>query len=202
MRAGIFGGTFNPPHLGHARALECFIEKAMLDKVYVIPTYLPPHKALPEKRAGFEDRLNMCSLAFSSLDKRCEIVFSDIEKRLFEKDGEKSYTWKTLELLKNDGEKNLCLYMGTDMFLTLDKWKRPDFILKTTEIWVMPREDSQEASLVDFKNTLVKKYPDSSINIIDSSPLSASSTDVRRGGFTLLSPEVREYIVSKGLYVD
>ena len=44
MRIGIYGGTFDPPHIGHEHILKEFIEQINLDKVYVMPTYIPPHK--------------------------------------------------------------------------------------------------------------------------------------------------------------
>ena len=61
MRIGIFGGTFNPPHLGHRHIVEDFHEQMAaaglpLDKILIIPTYVPPHKAAPDLASG-EDRL-------------------------------------------------------------------------------------------------------------------------------------------------
>ena len=141
MRIGIFGGTFNPPHKGHAEALRCFITSANLDRVLIIPNYLPPHKDVPKDWADFNTRLEMCRIAFEGVLGDFPSEFSDIEKRLFEKNGDKSYTYKTVEALLNK-EGTLCLYVGTDMFLTLDRWKNPEYLFENTEIWAMPRGNS------------------------------------------------------------
>ena len=120
MRTGIFGGAFNPVHKGHTNALEAFIRSAGLDRVYIIPTYAPPHKELPSESADFDERLEMCRIAFSELESECELIFSDIEKRLYLETGEKNYTYITVQKLASKDD-TLCLYVGTDMFLILDK---------------------------------------------------------------------------------
>ena len=56
-RIGIYGGTFNPPHLGHLRALRAFAAALRLDRVLVIPDGQPPHKALAEESPDPETRL-------------------------------------------------------------------------------------------------------------------------------------------------
>lgn len=199
MRTGIFGGTFNPPHKGHAEALRCFISSARLDRVLIIPNFLPPHKEIPENWASFEDRLEMCRIAFAEAVGGTPAEFSDIEKRLYEKTGEKSYTWKTVEkLLETDD--TLCLYVGTDMFLTLDKWKKPEYLFENTEIWAMPRGNPDDREIPDFKLKLEKDFPNANITLITTPPIDASSTEVRAGDFGLISRDLRKYIAEKGLY--
>lgn len=200
MRTGIFGGTFNPPHKGHAAALGCFIRSASLDRVLVIPSYLPPHKALPEKRAEFEDRLEMCKIAFSHLTSLCEVVFSDIERTLFLKTGEKNYTFKTLSELKKDSSDTFCLYVGTDMLFTFSHWKNSEYLFENAELWVMPRGDFRDGEIEEEKKRLCEMYPKARIFSINTEPTPASSTEVRAGSFTLIDEKVREYIVSRGLY--
>ncbi|MBQ5746398.1 MAG: nicotinate-nicotinamide nucleotide adenylyltransferase, partial [Clostridia bacterium] len=139
MSIGIFGGAFNPPHLGHRRALESFIAKLSLDKVYIIPSFLSPHKEIPESSASFEDRLEMCRLAFSGVS--AEVVFSDIERRLYDKTGKKSYTSGTVKALD---EKKPFLFVGSDMFFTLESWNEADFLFKSVRFAVMSREDDRE----------------------------------------------------------
>ena len=63
MKIGVFGGTFNPVHLGHLNCLKSVAEQAGLDKMIVMPDRIPPHKQA-EDLASSEDRLNMCRLAF------------------------------------------------------------------------------------------------------------------------------------------
>ena len=76
MAIGVFGGTFNPPHLGHLRLVRTFADRFALDRVLIIPTFVPPHKASPDL-AQAEMRIQMCGLLFD--DPRFEI--SDMEIR-------------------------------------------------------------------------------------------------------------------------
>ncbi len=200
MRTGIFGGTFNPPHKGHRTALEAFIKSASLEKVLVIPTYLPPHKSRPDKWADFEERLEMCALAFSDIETECEIVFSDIEKKLFEKTGEKSYTHITLKELLENGEDEVYLFVGTDMFLTLDKWVNSAFILQNAHICVMARGSNEDVEILKFKKELEENFPTRGILLICEDALPASSTEIRGGAFSLVDEKVRSYIINRGLY--
>ena len=66
MKIGVFGGTFNPVHLGHLNCLKSVAEQAGLDKMIVMPDRIPPHKQA-EDLASSEDRLNMCRLAFADI---------------------------------------------------------------------------------------------------------------------------------------
>ena len=68
MRLLIYGGTFNPPHLGHADALSCAAAALGADRVLVIPAGIPPHKALAEGSPSAEERLRLCNLAFPEAD--------------------------------------------------------------------------------------------------------------------------------------
>jgi len=93
-RIGIFGGTFNPPHIGHTRLAEHFVKELKLDRLLVIPTYQPPHKSADNLASG-EDRINMCMLAFR------DAVISPIEMNR----GGKSYTYDTLAELASEDKK-------------------------------------------------------------------------------------------------
>ena len=59
MKIGVYGGTFNPPHLGHLAAARAAIETLELDKLLLIPAAVPPHKDLPQETPGLEHRLAM-----------------------------------------------------------------------------------------------------------------------------------------------
>ena len=92
-KIGIFGGSFDPPHLGHILALQEFQQKLSLDRVLVIPANNPPHKQLAFCGASAEQRLHMTRLAVQDLP-YAEV--SDLELR---RDG-KSYTSDTVEELR------------------------------------------------------------------------------------------------------
>lgn len=119
-RIGIYGGSFSPPHNGHIKAAEAFLEQMWLDFLFVIPAAIPPHKAPPDVSA--EDRLNMTRLAFSGME---GVYVSDME--LLRRGP--SYTVDTLRELYGE-DKRLFLLLGTDMVLTLDEWKDPEEIFK------------------------------------------------------------------------
>ena len=67
MKIGIYGGTFNPPHLGHLTSARFALEELKLDKLLFVPAALPPHKTLPGESASPQERWEMISLAADSL---------------------------------------------------------------------------------------------------------------------------------------
>ena len=73
MKIGVFGGTFNPVHLGHLNCLKSVAEQAGLDKMIVMPDRIPPHKQA-EDLASSEDRLNMWKYPIGNLSKRAKAI--------------------------------------------------------------------------------------------------------------------------------
>ena len=145
MRIGIYGGTFNPPHLGHLTAAECVFRMLKLDKLLLIPAGLPPHKALPAGSPTAEQRLEMTRLACEQLGLGEQAEVLDIELR---REG-KSYTSDTLAAIHErwpDAE--LWLLMGTDMFLTLQAWHEPETILKLAGIAAFGRTEARAKPLL------------------------------------------------------
>lgn len=196
MKTGIFGGSFNPPHSGHRLALDAFISELGLQRVYVIPSFLSPHKDTPELSASFEDRLEMCRLTFS--DCKAEIIFSDVERHLFEVTGKKSYTVNTLEAL---GEKEPYLFVGSDMFFTLDSWYKSEYIFNNAVIAVMSREDDGD-KVLEFKKKYEREH-DARIVVLNAPHIEISSTSLRKDkkeGITFENPGVAKYIKERHLY--
>ncbi len=195
-RVGIYGGTFSPPHLGHIGALAAFAEALPLDELLIIPDFLPPHKNI-DGEATTENRLEMCRLAFSSI-KGAKISEIEILR------GGRSYTSVTLEELSMP-DTELYFLMGTDMFLTLGEWYRPEVICSLATICLARRESD-----LDEKINLAKEkyFRDFSARIItvDLPIKEISSSEVRaaikdgRDTSSLLSSEVDEYIRKWGLY--
>ena len=93
MKIGVYGGSFNPPHLGHVRAAQACKQALGLDRVLVIPASIPPHKQLTSSSASPEERLALTRLAFENLP-GFEVL--DLEIR---REG-KSYTVDTIRELK------------------------------------------------------------------------------------------------------
>ena len=198
MKIGIFGGSFNPPHIGHIAAAEKTVKDLKLDKLIIIPAGDPPHKILPIETPNDEQRLNLVKAAFSHID-IAEI--SDIEMK---RQG-KSYTITTIEYFKEKyPDAEIYLLMGTDMFLTLDGWFRGDEILKMVIPVVFAREHAEDEIIKNKSEEYKTKFCTNS-EIIDIDVTEAASTDIRyllqnRKGRELLSDEVYWLIVKNRFY--
>lgn len=132
MKTGIYGGTFNPIHNGHLHIVEEFRRGLGLDRVLLIPTRVPPHKAAADLASAGE-RFSMCRLAAQG---KPWLELSDIEMR---REG-KSYTAETLEELSAlYPQDQFYLLMGEDMFLTLGRWYRPETIFSLASVCTTPR---------------------------------------------------------------
>lgn len=202
MRVGIFGGTFNPPHLGHINMCTLFLEEIKLDKLLVIPASVPPHKQIKSKTTT-EQRLEMSKLAFASISEK--ICISDIEVK---REG-KSYTADTIRELKSVGYDDLYFLCGTDMLLTLDMWYKPEYIFNNATIVYIRRESEVENDqLISNKIEHYKKCFNANILNIEAKPVELSSSMVRAAinsgndASSMLNSEVLEYIKENSLYKD
>lgn len=128
MRIGIFGGSFNPPHLGHLNSLQTVAKKAGLDMVKVIPAAQNPLKVQIEG-ATAEQRLEMTKLALNGWGEQFVVDDQEIKR------GGKSYTIDTIKQIRKSTEpEDLFLILGMDQFDQLGEWKKFDQILKETNI--------------------------------------------------------------------
>ena len=198
-RIGIYGGTFSPPHVGHVQAARAFMEQMWLDYLLVIPTAQPPHKEM-ELCVDAAHRLEMCRLAFDDME---GVIVSDLEMR---REG-KSYTVDTLRELY-DPEGRLFLLMGTDMLLTLDRWREPDEIFRLCYPVYVRRENDGEldSAIVEKISAYQQKYG-KVVRRIVGDPLPISSTKVRamvsagKSIQGLVPASVEQYIHDHNLYV-
>ncbi len=197
MRIGIFGGAFDPPHLGHEKALLAFLEKARLDLLYVIPSGKPPHKVISDG-AEDQDRLEMCTRAFLPLSEKIRV--SDCE--LLEQGT--CYSYLTIERIRMEHpHSEIFLFVGTDQFLAFETWRRFEYILEICTLCVMDR--FEDFSKLNQKKALLEENFKARVLLLQEKPYIISSTDVRRElgewGFSLaLSPKVNEWIAQKGIY--
>jgi nicotinate-nucleotide adenylyltransferase len=198
MRIAIYGGSFNPPHIGHAEAARAACEALKPDKFLVIPTCMPPHKELEKNSPGPEERLEMCRLAFGDLP---GVKVSDME---IKREG-KSYTAETVDaLMEKYPNAEICIVMGTDMFLSFKSWYRWQYMLENCTLAVLSREDFDRREIERFKDELEAEY-NAHVILIPHTPLPMSSTEIReklrRGlGADQLSEAVYAYIIQKGFY--
>ena len=221
MRIGLFGGTFNPVHLGHLRAAVEVREGFELDEIYLIPAALPPHKASGEVAAS-ADRLHMLNLALGA-DSGLKV--SDVE---LNRSGP-SYTIDTVQHFKQalPAESLLYLIMGLDAFLEIDTWKSYRELLTQIPLIVInrPTADHRTTSvpwkIMDdyISSQLAMEYSFSAsrsaylardqqpIYVLEVTALDISSTVIRRHigknrPIDYLVPQrVAEYIRTKGIYL-
>lgn len=199
MKIGVYGGTFNPIHLGHIHILGEFAARLGLDEVLLVPTGTPPHKEAPHL-ASSAHRLAMCELATAACT--ANVTVSRIET---DREG-KSYTSDTLRTLRETHPQDeLYFFMGEDMFLTLHNWVRPQVICDCATLCAAPRSEDGVARLTEQKARLEQLF--SARCVIETiSYLPVSSTEIRNraaGGESLhgLVPEsVERYIRQHGLY--
>ena len=173
QRIGIYGGTFNPPHIGHISAALQAADALRLDRLLLIPDRIAPHKTLPEGSATPQQRLQMLRIAAK---KYPQLEVSDMELL---REGT-SYTYLTvLELKEKHPDAELVLIMGTDMFLSFDKWKNPDVILQNATLGVLYRgEKGEQAAISDKMREMEAK--DAKIELVKNDVVTISSTDLRR----------------------
>ena len=201
MRIGIYGGTFDPPHNGHIAAAKAAMERLSLDKLLLIPTFIPPHKALPAGAASPRQRYDMAVLATAALGKKAEVLDMELER------GGPSYTWETLRLLRSRyPEDELWLLMGSDMFLTLQDWREPRQVMALARIGAFSRMESGEADAFARQKAFLEREYGADVTVIPNpQAVELSSTEVRQalaqgGGEALLPPAVYGYVLREKLY--
>lgn len=197
-RIGLFGGTFNPPHLAHLRLATLAAEQYSLDEIIIMPTFLPPHKQASQLLSG-EERMELCKCTFTS----SVFSFSDFEL----KKGGKSYTVETLRHLKksNPGD-TLFLIVGSDMLLSFDRWYCWQEILQLSRLIVLSREDEITQSELSAYAERVLHLNRNEYDVLNCAPQTLSSTIIReklqRGEdvSSFLTPKAYQRILEKGYY--
>lgn len=196
-RVALFGGSFDPIHTGHIQLALEFARRLKLDRVLLVPTYVPPHK-LRADMASSADRLEMCRLAAQA-----HPIFevSDIEVSR----GGASFTADTLETLQlQDPDAEWYLITGADMFLTLGTWWRFEDIAELAVLCAAPRGKVTMDELLAYARTLEKGG--ARCRVEDIPVLEISSTEIRRRAAAgepiegLTPAYVAAYIREKGLY--
>lgn len=192
-KVGIFGGTFDPPHIGHIALAEQVKKELKLAEVLVIPAYNSPFKQ--EDASPFRDRFEMTKLAFGGME---GFAVSDIEKKL---DGI-SYTINTLRALKEilPPKTELYFIIGGDQLFTIEKWYRFESVLKESHVVAVTRGDISYTDMQEYANELGR------IRVLNCDIPDISSTAVREklaageDASGLVPEKVLEYIAKEGLY--
>lgn len=197
-KRAIFGGSFNPIHLGHVNFCNECQKQYNFDEIILIPSNIPPHKSADELVSG-ADRLKMTELAASGY---AYMRVSDIELR----HGGKSYTVDTIEELNRIYEKDeLFLLIGSDMLLSFKTWHRYEKILELVKVVAGARQSEDKQEIINIKSDFAALSD--RISIIDLEIVEISSTQVRnavKSGIDVnkyLDNKVYDYIKEKGLYL-
>ncbi len=205
---GLFGGSFDPVHIGHLRIAEDIREYFSLQRIIFIPAYHSPLK--PESRATAEDRLYMLKIS-TKYNPNFEVSEFEIKRK------EKSYTIYTAKYFVQKLGYHPAFIVGTDAFFTLHKWKDSKELLKLLNFIVVGRK---EFNTQQIKTYLQKNFPDTNFytdkNKIEKSKtavyfygqrrIDISSTEIRQRIKNnqkityLVLPEVEYYIIKKKLY--
>ncbi len=191
VRIGVFGGTFDPPHVGHL-LLACDAREGLdLDRLIFVPTGVQPLKADNPPAASAQDRLEMVRLAVAD-DAYYTVDDAEISRKGL------SYTVDTLDQLsqRNPGAK-LFLLLGEDALATFDKWRNPGRIRELATVALMRRGGSSSSRLEDIPEAVIE---------VTTRRIDVSSTEIRERlradksikGFV---PEsVERFIDARGLY--
>ena len=217
VRIGIYGGTFNPIHLGHLRAAEAVAEQLGLAQVVFVPSGQPPHKHgddLTDPIAAADLRLRWVRDAIAE---NSRFALSPLE---VEREGP-SYLVDTLTALRRErASERIVFLLGCDAFAELGSWREPRRLLTLADFAVTTRPPESEGNLRDWLPDCVRgdvdlspdgrvathREADTRIELVEIRALDVSATDVRariRSGRSLryLVPEsVREAIEQSGAY--
>jgi nicotinate-nucleotide adenylyltransferase len=192
-RIGVFGGTFDPVHIGHLLLADAVLGEARLDRVLFVPAAVPPHKP-GGVRSGPEDRLRMVRLAIEGHGG------FDVTNAEMRRPGA-SYTVDTLSELRSSESRTdveWFLILGADMYSDLPNWRNPEGIVGMARLLVMDRPG------FDLRGT-DERFRERAV-FVKTPKIGISATEIRdrvRTGKSIrywVPREVEAYIIEKGLY--
>jgi nicotinate-nucleotide adenylyltransferase len=150
MRLGIFGGTFNPVHIGHLRVAEEVREALGLDRVVFVPSYLPPHKELADNIAGAR-RLEIVRLAVRS-NAHFEVSSFEVDS------GGNSYSIRTIEHVREKYGCTPYFILGQDAFDEISTWYHADELFDLAHFAVMSRPDAPRRPLAEVLGKVSRRF--------------------------------------------
>lgn len=194
---GIYGGSFDPIHIGHVSLADSAVKECGLDKLIFMPAYISPFKQDTQVTDG-RDR---CAMIETVLKFNSAFCLSTYE---LNKEGP-SYTIETLRHWDSMLDGKLYFVLGFDSAVQLDKWYCGEEILRNYHLITARRPDTNYIEGMHVLDTFREKYG-SDITVMDMAPVDASSTTIRnriKEGIPisdLVLPGVEEYIIEHGLY--
>ncbi len=182
MRIGLYGGSFDPIHIGHMAVAKAAKEQFLLDCVIFIPTGNMPHKK--GCAASDEDRVKMITLSFE--DEAFTVSDYELNRE------EISYSADTIEYFKSlYPEDEIYFIIGGDSYAYIDKWYQPERIFENSTVVVFPRND--EEILPPARKLSVEQVEVSSSEIREKIKSGKNVSN-------LLKKEVFDYIIENNLY--
>lgn len=194
MYTVIFGGTFNPFHIGHYEILKALQSDESVEKILLMPDRLPPHKT-SEFLIDDETRIEMCRLASKDFPK-CQLCLIE-----FEREG-KSYTVDTVKLLKERyPHKDFAFAIGGDMFVSFKLWRKYEELIKMLSFFVFNRSATD---LEEFHNVF-EELTEEGMKIIlkDDIIPAVSSTELRQefeNNKDLIPEKIYKFLKEGGVY--
>ena len=174
---GIYGGSFDPVHLGHLITAESIKKELNFERLFLLPCCVPVHKN--SLHYSSKQRLEMLSLAIK------EFPSLEIDTREIDRGGS-SYMIETLaEIVKEFKDSTICLIIGMDSFVSFKTWKKWDEFAKLVHLIILPRSTNQhpQKSLDTFDIALDKNHLNNKISGLlyfsNSELIDISSSDIR-----------------------
>ena len=198
MSIVLYGGGFNPPHLGHLAAADCAWTQLRPERFFVVPDGIPPHKPLPEGTPDGETRLALCRAAFA--DRPWAEVLDDAVRR-----DSPCYMIDTVRALQERiPEKDWILLLGADMFLYFDHWYRAEELASRCRLAVLSREEGEDCALREHAQRLKQQLCVDTV-VLEHRALPMSSSEIRavlpqRLGREKLTDRVYRAIIQQRLY--
>lgn len=187
-RIGIFGGSFNPPHTGHLIISQYALEILKLDLLYIVPTYLPPHK--PRDLAPFDLRFHWCRITFTDT----HVTVSDYEKTR----QEVSYSLHTVLHFSQIHQTKPYFITGEDSLSYIERWYKYEELLKNCYFVVYPRYCNKPFH--DHARDVLKRFYDEII-FLEAPLIQISSSEVRkrikekRSIRGMVHPQIEEQVI-------
>lgn len=188
MKIGIFGGTFDPIHVGHMIIAEQVADELGLEHVIFVPGGIPPHKEASSVRASAEDRLTMVEAAVAG-NERFSVDRVEIDA------GRAMYTVETVPILKERSPRDEWFFItGADEVSNLLSWREPDRLLEEV-VMVAATRPGYDLSKLDHLEAGLENFD--RIFPVECSRVDISATGIRR---RILQRKTIRYLVPEGVY--
>ena len=203
MKVGFFGGTFDPIHAGHVAMLEAAADAGFFDRIYVVPSAVPPHKS-----AGMVSmasyRYEMVRLALHNRSFPIPVLLSDLELRR----NRPSYTLESVRELRTslDADAQIYLICGSDVVPDIGHWHRPDLLLREAGLFLAQRPGHEGNALHPTIEEIRRTYS-TDIHLFSTRPVDISSRELRMllesdidGPIPHLDAEVLSWVRANAVY--